>query len=306
MNIGAARAAGGRRCWAFCSAPSRALRNRSAAWRRRRRVRRFSSRRAPGRRCWCPAAWPAWPGAEVAGPDRPAHALHVPAGYGFAAIIVAFVGRLHPVGMVFSAILMSMFYIGGELAQSRLACPSRSPACSRACCCSRCWPATRFIHYRACAGWPEEPRWNPYDHCCLGRHLQRRHRSGHRRAGPADQRKAGIVNLGAEGMMLCAALAGSPPWSTPATTGWASPPAWRRRGWPPSSAAGDLAQHQPVRHRLALSLFGVGLSAFAGIPTCRRSCCLSGRSRRSGAGDMPPGSGRRCSASTRWSTGRSR
>jgi ABC-type uncharacterized transport system permease subunit len=44
----------------------------------------------------------------------------VPAGYGFAAIIVAYVGRLHPVGMVFSAILMSMFYIGGELAQSRL------------------------------------------------------------------------------------------------------------------------------------------------------------------------------------------
>ncbi|OYY97219.1 MAG: sugar ABC transporter permease, partial [Polaromonas sp. 28-63-22] len=41
----------------------------------------------------------------------------------FAAIIVAFVGRLHPVGMVFSAILMSMFYIGGELAQSRLGLP---------------------------------------------------------------------------------------------------------------------------------------------------------------------------------------
>jgi ABC-type uncharacterized transport system permease subunit len=33
---------------------------------------------------------------------------------------VAYVGRLHPVGMVFSAILMSMFYIGGEMAQSRL------------------------------------------------------------------------------------------------------------------------------------------------------------------------------------------
>ena len=48
---------------------------------------------------------------------------HVPAGYGFAAIIVAFVGRLHPVGIVFSAILMSMFYIGGELAQSRLGLP---------------------------------------------------------------------------------------------------------------------------------------------------------------------------------------
>ena len=48
---------------------------------------------------------------------------HVPAGYGFAAIIVAYVGRLHPVGIVFSAILMSMFYIGGELAQSRLGLP---------------------------------------------------------------------------------------------------------------------------------------------------------------------------------------
>ena len=47
----------------------------------------------------------------------------MPAGYGFAAIIVAFVGRLHPVGIVFSAVLMSMFYIGGELAQSRLGLP---------------------------------------------------------------------------------------------------------------------------------------------------------------------------------------
>ena len=48
---------------------------------------------------------------------------HVPAGYGFAAIIVAFVGRLHPLGVVFSAILMSMFFIGGELAQSRMGLP---------------------------------------------------------------------------------------------------------------------------------------------------------------------------------------
>jgi simple sugar transport system permease protein len=45
---------------------------------------------------------------------------YIPAGYGFAAIIVAYVGRLHPVGIVFSSVLMSMFYIGGELAQSRL------------------------------------------------------------------------------------------------------------------------------------------------------------------------------------------
>ena len=59
---------------------------------------------------------------EVAGPIGQL-TPYVPAGYGFAAIIVAFVGRLHPFGMVLSAILMSMFYIGGELAQSRLGLP---------------------------------------------------------------------------------------------------------------------------------------------------------------------------------------
>ena len=59
---------------------------------------------------------------EVAGPLGQL-TPYVPAGYGFAAIIVAYVGRLHPLGMVLSAILMSMFYIGGELAQSRLGLP---------------------------------------------------------------------------------------------------------------------------------------------------------------------------------------
>ncbi|HEX5806848.1 MAG TPA: ABC transporter permease [Macromonas sp.] len=59
---------------------------------------------------------------EVAGPIGQL-TPYVPVGYGFAAIIVAFVGRLHPVGVVGAALLMSMFYIGGELAQSRLGLP---------------------------------------------------------------------------------------------------------------------------------------------------------------------------------------
>ncbi|HEY3593718.1 MAG TPA: ABC transporter permease [Polyangiaceae bacterium] len=59
---------------------------------------------------------------EVAGPIGQLNP-YVPAGYGFAAIIVAFVGRLNPVGIVFASILMSMFFIGGELAQSRLGLP---------------------------------------------------------------------------------------------------------------------------------------------------------------------------------------
>jgi simple sugar transport system permease protein len=61
-------------------------------------------------------------GLEAAGPLGQL-TPYVPAGYGFAAIIVAYVGRLHPVGIIFSAILMSMFYIGGELAQSRMGLP---------------------------------------------------------------------------------------------------------------------------------------------------------------------------------------
>lgn len=49
---------------------------------------------------------------------------HVSVGYGFTAIIVAFIGRLHPVGCIFGAALLSMFLIGGELAQSRIGLPS--------------------------------------------------------------------------------------------------------------------------------------------------------------------------------------
>ena len=45
-------------------------------------------------------------------------------GYGFAAIIVAYVGRLHPAGILFASFIMALFYIGGELAQSRLGLPN--------------------------------------------------------------------------------------------------------------------------------------------------------------------------------------
>ncbi len=62
-------------------------------------------------------------GAEVTGPIGQLTPSVSP-GYGFAAIIVAFVGRLHPLGVVAASILMALFYIGGELAQSRLGLPS--------------------------------------------------------------------------------------------------------------------------------------------------------------------------------------
>ena len=83
----------------------------------------FSSRRALWTALLVSGATAGLAGAlEVAGPIGQL-TPYVPAGYGFAAIIVAFVGRLHPLGMVLSAVLMSMFYVGGELAQSRLGLP---------------------------------------------------------------------------------------------------------------------------------------------------------------------------------------
>jgi len=45
-------------------------------------------------------------------------------GYGFTAIIVAFLGRLHPVGILLAGLLMALTYIGGEAAQATLGLPA--------------------------------------------------------------------------------------------------------------------------------------------------------------------------------------
>jgi simple sugar transport system permease protein len=45
-------------------------------------------------------------------------------GYGFAAIIVAFVGRLRPFGIVLGGLLLSLLYLGGEAAQMSLHVPA--------------------------------------------------------------------------------------------------------------------------------------------------------------------------------------
>jgi general nucleoside transport system permease protein len=46
------------------------------------------------------------------------------AGYGFSAIIVAFLGRLHPIGIVGAGLLLALTYIGGETAQTVMSLPS--------------------------------------------------------------------------------------------------------------------------------------------------------------------------------------
>ena len=60
---------------------------------------------------------------EVAGPIGQLLPVISP-GYGFTAIIVAFLGRLHPIGVVFAGVLMALSYLGGESAQISLNLPT--------------------------------------------------------------------------------------------------------------------------------------------------------------------------------------
>tara|TARA_Y100000815_G_C13339658_1_gene499345 strand:+ start:351 stop:1436 length:1086 start_codon:yes stop_codon:yes gene_type:complete len=60
---------------------------------------------------------------EVAGPAGQI-SIDFNQGYGFTAIIVAFLGRLHPVGILLAGLLMGLTYIGGDLAQFMLGLPA--------------------------------------------------------------------------------------------------------------------------------------------------------------------------------------
>jgi simple sugar transport system permease protein len=59
---------------------------------------------------------------EVAGPIGQMLPSISP-GYGFTAIIVAFLGRLHPLGIVIAALLIALSYIGGDAAQMSMNLP---------------------------------------------------------------------------------------------------------------------------------------------------------------------------------------
>ena len=60
---------------------------------------------------------------EVTGPAGQI-SIDFNSGYGFTAIIVAFLGRLHPVGILLAGLLMALTYIGGELAQTMIGMPA--------------------------------------------------------------------------------------------------------------------------------------------------------------------------------------
>jgi ABC-type uncharacterized transport system permease subunit len=95
---------------------------------------------------------------EVAGPIGQLTPSISP-GYGFAAIIVAWLGRLNPIGCIPAAFLMSMIFIGGELSQSRLGLPTAITGVFQGILLLALLCADTFIHYRI--SWKS---WKPSPH----------------------------------------------------------------------------------------------------------------------------------------------
>jgi len=60
---------------------------------------------------------------EVTGPIGQLTTTITP-GYGFTAVIVAFLGRLHPIGVIFAGLLLALSYLGGDAAQINLNLPN--------------------------------------------------------------------------------------------------------------------------------------------------------------------------------------
>ncbi|MGV8831075.1 MAG: ABC transporter permease [Devosia sp.] len=50
--------------------------------------------------------------------------LGFPSGYGFTAIIVSFLGRLHPIGVLIAGIVLAVTYVGGQVAQTTVHIPN--------------------------------------------------------------------------------------------------------------------------------------------------------------------------------------
>jgi ABC-type uncharacterized transport system permease subunit len=50
--------------------------------------------------------------------------LGFPSGYGFTAIIVSFLGRLHPLGAALAGVVLAVTYVGGQVAQTVVHVPN--------------------------------------------------------------------------------------------------------------------------------------------------------------------------------------
>jgi len=84
---------------------------------------------------------------EAAGPAQQL-APSLPIGYGFTAIIVAFLGRLDPVGILLAGLVMALTYVGGETAQYSLGIPAAANETFRGMLLFALLSVNILVHYR--------------------------------------------------------------------------------------------------------------------------------------------------------------
>ena len=244
---------------------------------------------------------------EVAGADRDAPQPAISPGYGFTAIIVAFLGRLNPFGILIAGFVLALTFLGGEAAQIALGLPEQMTRVFQGLLLFYVLACDTFILYRRAAS--------------CGRHRRRRRPCAWLEGilltiitaatplllaalGELVAERSGVLNLGVEGMMAIGAvvrlrrgvrdrLSGARRARRRSLAG-----AVDRRALRASSRCVFVANQ--VASGLALTLFGLGLSgllgeAFVGTPgpqarrgstfpaspTCRSSAASSSARTRS-------------------------
>jgi simple sugar transport system permease protein len=93
--------------------------------------------------------------AEVAGPLGQLQ-RSIPTGYGYAAIIVAYLGGLHPLGIIVSSLVMAVIYIGGDNAMVSANLPIAVVRVFQGCLLLSYLVAIAFVRYRL--EWPHARR----------------------------------------------------------------------------------------------------------------------------------------------------
>ena len=204
---------------------------------------------------------------EVAGPMGQL-TEHVSNNYGFAAIIVAFVGRLNPIGIFFASLLMALLYLGGEQAQQYLNLPSSISKVFQGMLLFFLLGADVFVNYRLRWSGGKTLAVDSIFTAILVATIVAGTPLIITALGELVTEKSGVLNLGAEGMMAVGAIAG---FAAAHHTGSAT------LGTLAGMVAGALMAlifailtltllANQVASGLALSIFGVGLSAFIGKP----------------------------------------
>ena len=93
---------------------------------------------------------------EVAGPIGQLQRTISP-GYGFAGIIVAFLGGLHPIGICFAALFMAVLYVGGDMALITVGIPKAATTIFQGMLLVFYLASYLFVYYRISLGRRDRP-----------------------------------------------------------------------------------------------------------------------------------------------------